>query len=242
MYKKFNPKNRLAFTPPTLINFIVMDSTMPSVVDIINEMSQNEKETMCYVTSAKLLNTFNPNITNIQEQRFTSFGQFKRCLEPGYVYNIELHFKVSGIDTRELANGLDVRGVMIHMLKKKDLRLFTHAFNFTLTGSQNPSGINVVNSLIHSQSWCKIQNYSILRTLDNYEAIWKYLNEMERCANVYIANPMALFELFGVRDNDLRNLCDIQSFRKLFSRVQVHMNMNRSLKGEWEIIVQRKPL
>ena len=174
--------------------------TIESMFDkhIVNMRNQ----TMCYVTSEKFIQSFNQPITT---HIVYDFDEFISLIEPGYVYNIELHFTTPKLP--KPLKGLNTKGVLTHVLRHPDeLRVFTHAFNLVVTE----------NEMYHGQSWCRLQKYRY--SLIEFKEQW-----FETLGNViqkFLSHPYELFAFFGVSKGDLTRICDGKSMNRVLEAIQ----------------------
>lgn len=162
------------------------------------------KETMCYKTSEAFIQSFHPS-SPIQEITTYSFQHFAALIEPGYVYNIEMHFT-----TPRLANPLhhlNTRGVLTHVLRHpNELRVFTHAFNLVVTPT----------AFIQAQSWCVLQKYHST-TIDSKEQWFEALGDI---IHDFLSRPYELFAFFGVSRNGLGRICDAESMDRVLEAIR----------------------
>lgn len=179
---------------------------MEHAKEMMRKMCKYEEETMCYLTSKKLLDLIPGEPTLITAHDYPSFLS---CLQDG-VYNIELHITVDGLNMQELRACLGTKGLLGHILKHDEVRLFTHAFNWIIEP----------NKFTHAQSWCFLQDYHIHREFHGNEKRSEYFHTLGVCIQNYIDDPYSLFEFFGVNRGGVSKLCKLSTFNQLFRVVR----------------------
>lgn len=172
------------------------DKDLEHLMKIIENFQK--KETMCYITSEQMFNTFKHNFVGQKTVNTANDFQDFMLTNNYTLYNIEITLSSIKIynegEKQLLANKYNINRKVYgkFVFNKDNLRIFMHAFNI----------FKLNNVIIVSQSWYGLHTYKIIHIFTNMIHFNEFIKQVTHAISIFNKNPYKLYALFGVSKID----------------------------------------